>query len=157
MLSLLAQLRRSEAKSSSYFSSCFPIPPLFKPRDANTGVIATCLGHMHQPPPSVYHTPFSIYHPLLRHLRDASSLTSEVVAIYISKAIVSSTYDHRKVKTGHPVRSGVLKHFTGCVVVGWVTTSEFQLLYVLFFLPLLPFVPFSAFVVPAFSSDRVGI
>jgi hypothetical protein len=30
----------------------------------------------------------------------------------------------------HPVRSGVLKHSTGCVVVGWVTTSEFQLLYV---------------------------
>ena len=33
-------------------------------------------------------------------------------------------------RTGHPVRSGVLKHSTGCVVVGWVTTSEFQLLYV---------------------------
>ena len=43
------------------------------------------------------------------------------------------TYDHRKVKTGHPVRSGVLKYSTGCVVVGWVTTSEFQLLYVPYF------------------------
>ena len=42
----------------------------------------------------------------------------------------SFTYDHRKLRTGHPVRSGVLKQFTGCVVVGWVTTSEFQLLYV---------------------------
>ena len=42
----------------------------------------------------------------------------------------SFTYDHRKLKTGHPVRSGVLKQSTGCVVVGWVTTSEFQLLYV---------------------------
>jgi hypothetical protein len=42
----------------------------------------------------------------------------------------SITYDHRRMRTGHPVRSGVLKHSTGCVVVGWVTTSEFQLLYV---------------------------
>ena len=48
-----------------------------------------------------------------------------------------NTYDHRRMRTGHPVRSGVLKHSTGCVVVGWVTTSEFQLLYVQFFLTFL--------------------
>ena len=55
------------------------------------------------------------------------------IYVYVSK---SSTYDHRRMRTGHPVRSGVLKHSTGCVVVGWVTTSEFQLLYVHPFCPL---------------------
>jgi hypothetical protein len=55
-------------------------------------------------------------------------------ALYIVINHASFTYDHRKLRTGHPVRSGVLKQFTGCVVVGWVTTSEVQLLYVIFFL-----------------------
>ena len=40
------------------------------------------------------------------------------------------TYDHRLKETGHPVRSGVLKFAIDCSVVGWVTTSEYQLLYV---------------------------
>lgn len=38
-----------------------------------------------------------------------------------------STFDHRSWKIGHPVRSAVLKPRTGCVVVVWVTNSEFQL------------------------------
>jgi hypothetical protein len=42
------------------------------------------------------------------------------------------TYDHRVWKTGLPVRSAVLKPHAGWLVVGWVTTSESQLLYVLF-------------------------
>ena len=42
------------------------------------------------------------------------------------------TYDHRLRKSGHPVRSAVLKPQIGGLVVGWVTTSEYPLLYVLF-------------------------
>jgi hypothetical protein len=41
-----------------------------------------------------------------------------------------NTYDHRVWKTGLPVRSAVLKPHAGWLVVGWVTTSESQLLYV---------------------------
>ena len=46
---------------------------------------------------------------------------------------LSSTYDHRLVRTGHPVRSAILKHQIGRSVVGWVTTSESLLLYVFCF------------------------
>ena len=42
----------------------------------------------------------------------------------------SSTYDHRLVRTGHPVRSAILKHQIGRLVVEWVTISEYLLLYV---------------------------
>ena len=42
----------------------------------------------------------------------------------------AGTYDHRVWKTGLPVRSAVLKPHAGRLVVGWVTTSESQLLYV---------------------------
>ena len=42
----------------------------------------------------------------------------------------NGTYDHRLVRTGHPVRSAILKHQIGRSVVGWVTTSESLLLYV---------------------------
>ena len=44
----------------------------------------------------------------------------------------TSTYDHRLRKTGHPVRSAIHKPQIGRLVVGWVTTSESLLLYVLF-------------------------
>ena len=47
------------------------------------------------------------------------------------------TYDHRVWKTGLPVRSAVLKPHAGELVVGWVTTSESSLLYVILFLFLL--------------------
>ena len=43
------------------------------------------------------------------------------------------TYDHRVWRTGFPVRSAVLKPHAGRLVVGWVTTSEYLLLYVLLF------------------------
>ncbi|KUJ11655.1 uncharacterized protein LY89DRAFT_758432, partial [Mollisia scopiformis] len=46
----------------------------------------------------------------------------------------TATYDHRLRKTGHPVRSAIHKSQIGRLVVGWVTTSEYLLLYVLFFL-----------------------
>jgi hypothetical protein len=45
-----------------------------------------------------------------------------------------STYDHRKLNSALPVRSAVLKQFTGGLVVRWVTTGESPLLYVFEFL-----------------------
>ena len=45
---------------------------------------------------------------------------------------ITSTYDHRTLKTGLPVRSALLKQCTGGLVVRWVTTSESRLLYVFF-------------------------
>ncbi|EUC41921.1 hypothetical protein COCMIDRAFT_104883, partial [Bipolaris oryzae ATCC 44560] len=42
----------------------------------------------------------------------------------------SVTYDHRKLAAGIPVRSFVLKQFTGGLVVRWVTTGESPLSYV---------------------------
>ena len=46
----------------------------------------------------------------------------------------SPTYDHRFKRTGHPVRSAVLKLEIGGLVVGSVTTSEYPLLYVFDFI-----------------------
>ncbi|KAH8706977.1 hypothetical protein GQ44DRAFT_818229, partial [Phaeosphaeriaceae sp. PMI808] len=46
----------------------------------------------------------------------------------------SSTYDHRTLNTGLPVRSALLKQRTGGLVVRWVTTGESPLLYVFAFL-----------------------
>ena len=43
---------------------------------------------------------------------------------------MSVTYDHRLKRKGHPVRSAKLKLQIGGLVVGWVTTSEYPLLYV---------------------------
>lgn len=43
----------------------------------------------------------------------------------------SGTYDHRLRRIGHPVRSAIHKPQIGGLVVGWVTTSESPLLYVL--------------------------
>ena len=48
-------------------------------------------------------------------------------------SITIVTYDHRLMRTGHPVRSAILKHQIGRLVVGWVTTSESLLLYVFCF------------------------
>ena len=44
------------------------------------------------------------------------------------------TYDHRLRRIGHPVRSAIHKPQIGRLVVGWVTTSEYLLLYVFAFL-----------------------
>jgi hypothetical protein len=43
---------------------------------------------------------------------------------------VLDTYDHRTLKTRLPVRSALFKQRTGGLVVRWVTTSEYPLLYV---------------------------
>jgi hypothetical protein len=45
----------------------------------------------------------------------------------------SVTYDHRTLKTRLPVRSALFKQRTGGLVVRWVTTSEYPLLYVFVF------------------------
>src|SRR6266542_3096631 len=45
----------------------------------------------------------------------------------------SVTYDHRLKRIGHPVRSAIHKLQIGRLVVGWVTTSEYLLLYVFAF------------------------
>ena len=42
----------------------------------------------------------------------------------------SVTYDHRLKSAGHPVRSALHNLQIGRLVVGWVTTSEYLLLYV---------------------------
>jgi hypothetical protein len=42
----------------------------------------------------------------------------------------SGTYDHRLREIGHPVRSAIHKPEIGRLVVGWVTASEYLLLYV---------------------------
>ncbi|KAF2250083.1 hypothetical protein BU26DRAFT_424701, partial [Trematosphaeria pertusa] len=42
------------------------------------------------------------------------------------------TYDHRTLNPRLPVRSAIFKQRTGGLVVRWVTTSEYPLLYVLF-------------------------
>ena len=46
---------------------------------------------------------------------------------------IVSTYDHRTLKTRLPVRSALFKQRTGGLVVRWVTTSEYPLLYVFVF------------------------
>jgi hypothetical protein len=48
--------------------------------------------------------------------------------------IQTDTYDHRTLKTRLPVRSALFKQRTGGLVVRWVTTSEYPLLYVFVFL-----------------------
>ena len=54
-----------------------------------------------------------------------------VYSTYIVKfRKLTVTYDHRLKKIGHPVRSAILKLQIGRLVVGWVTTSEYLLLYV---------------------------
>jgi hypothetical protein len=52
---------------------------------------------------------------------------------------LSVTYDHRLRRIGHPVRSAIHKPQIGRLVVGWVTTSEYLLLYVFRHLFLLGF------------------
>jgi hypothetical protein len=49
-----------------------------------------------------------------------------------TKFIYAFTYDHRTLKTRLPVRSALFKQRTGGLVVRWVTTSEYPLLYVFF-------------------------
>jgi hypothetical protein len=53
--------------------------------------------------------------------------------IYYALFKIFSTYDHRTLKTRLPVRSALFKQRTGGLVVRWVTTSEYPLLYVFVF------------------------
>jgi hypothetical protein len=53
--------------------------------------------------------------------------------LYIDYLTYSATYDHRTLKTRLPVRSALFKQRTGGLVVRWVTTSEYPLLYVFVF------------------------
>jgi hypothetical protein len=53
--------------------------------------------------------------------------------IFIASATFSSAIDHRTMKARLPVRSAILNHCVGRLVVGWVTTSESLLLIVLHF------------------------
>jgi hypothetical protein len=53
----------------------------------------------------------------------------EILIIIVLK-INPFTYDHRTLKTRLPVRSALFKQRTGGLVVRWVTTSEYPLLYV---------------------------
>src|SRR5690242_8671819 len=53
----------------------------------------------------------------------------QIYNLYVS---THSTYDHRTLKTRLPVRSALFKQRTGGLVVRWVTTSEYPLLYVFF-------------------------
>ena len=73
------------------------------------------------------------FSPCLSLLYSAFSATEALTTL---SEEYNDTYDHRVWKTGLPVRSAVLKPHAGELVVGWVTTSESSLLYVLFiFLP----------------------
>jgi hypothetical protein len=56
--------------------------------------------------------------------------TAPPLGIINIQTSISVTSDHRLKKARHPVRSALFKLQIGCVVVGWVTTSEFQLLLV---------------------------
>ncbi|KAF2626146.1 hypothetical protein BU25DRAFT_102196 [Macroventuria anomochaeta] len=58
--------------------------------------------------------------------------------MYTIKVDNSFTYDHRTLNTRLPVRSALFKQRTGRLVVRWVTTSEYLLLYVFVFLYLVP-------------------
>jgi hypothetical protein len=54
--------------------------------------------------------------------------------LYTVGSTIADTYDHRTLKTRLPVRSALFKQRTGGLVVRWVTTSEYPLLYVFVFL-----------------------
>ena len=56
----------------------------------------------------------------------------DLASIYLVESL-SFTYGHRSQKTEDPVRSPVLKLRTGRLVLRWVTTWEYRLLYVLLF------------------------
>ena len=60
------------------------------------------------------------------------SIVKVMTAFFILKLFKRKpvTYDHRPKKTGHPVCTVILKLQIGRSVVGWMTTSEYLLLYV---------------------------
>ena len=58
------------------------------------------------------------------------STWSQNIKIIMFNVSRKNTYDHRTLKTRLPVRSALFKQRTGGLVVRWVTTSEYPLLYV---------------------------
>jgi hypothetical protein len=70
------------------------------------------------------------------NISEATKKTKTNSGIFLLKAVlyhnmrVTITYDHRLKRIGHPVRSAIHKLEIGGLVVGWVTTSEYPLLYV---------------------------
>ena len=57
----------------------------------------------------------------------------EDLVLYNIEKTAHITYGHRSQRTEDPVRSPVLKLRTGRLVLRWVTTWEYRLLYVLQF------------------------
>jgi hypothetical protein len=64
--------------------------------------------------------------------RRLKALEKMVSRIFTTQSDITNTYDHRTLKTRLPVRSALFKQRTGGLVVRWVTTSEYPLLYVFF-------------------------
>jgi hypothetical protein len=67
-----------------------------------------------------------------RGAQEIESVRKMVSRIYTTQNDMTNTYDHRTLKTRLPVRSALFKQRTGGLVVRWVTTSEYPLLYVFF-------------------------
>ena len=66
---------------------------------------------------------------LMAEMVDEMKITCNMTFKYV-KVPYTLAIDHRIQNTGLPVRSAVLKLYAGWLVVGWVTTSESQLLIV---------------------------
>ena len=70
-------------------------------------------------------------HSFIRSWALGVALSPPLCEDYISPSTIDSfTYDHRILRIAHPVCSAVLKQDTGGLVVRWVTTGEYPLLYV---------------------------
>ena len=62
--------------------------------------------------------------------RYVSDLRRLAIHIYLHPHLRTFTYDHRILRTTHPVCSAIFKQDTGGLVVKWVTIGESLLLYV---------------------------
>jgi hypothetical protein len=67
---------------------------------------------------------------MIFELQDTSTSELKIKSLYTQHQHNYITYGHRTMKSELPVRSAELKHCTGGLVVRWVTTSEYPLLYV---------------------------
>jgi hypothetical protein len=81
--------------------------------------------------------------PLLCRRAQSEELKLKGNHLIIRNERFTNTYDHRLKRTGHPVRSAIHKLQIGRLVVGWVTTSEYLLLYVFFPFFFFPFLVYS--------------
>src|SRR5690242_19062224 len=81
----------------------------------------------------------------------ATQVMQKTLLLYIPDSVYPFTYDHRTLKTRLPVRSALFKQRTGGLVVRWVTTSEYPLLYVF-----LHFHPFQDLLLSWFSIDSLS-